>query len=128
MVKIQHIMRKSKKYTIDIKSDFHEWNRYDIYLIVSARDENNNTLFYTNTNYSPSKGSQFSFECQTEEMNPKLFIYIMANEFPNSAIINDSPPFKASIEIRLNDKIAEVLQHDVNQWGGTTINDFPLPQ
>ena len=121
-------MRKNKKYTIDINSSAPEWSRYDIYLIVSARDKENNPLFYTSTNYSPSEGSKFLFECQTEEENPKLFIYIMANEFPNSAIINDSPPFKVDIEIKLNDTIAEVLHHEVNQWGGTTINAFPLPQ
>lgn len=52
----------------------------------------------------------------------EVYLYVVANTFPDSVAIKDSPPFKVRLKVTPEgSKVAEERSYDVNQWGGLTI-------
>jgi hypothetical protein len=49
-----------------------------------------------------------------------MYIYIIANSFPVSTVIKDSPPFEVELLTQKGEAAPEISRHSVNQWGGAT--------
>lgn len=51
----------------------------------------------------------------------EVYIYIVVNTFPDSEMIKDSPPFKATLKVTPQGGKPEERSYEVNQWGGMTV-------
>ena len=128
-------MAKQGKITVDIKSGFDGWWRYNVYVsAASFRDEQRiEYRSLTDTVYPLGRGDEVR-PCP-EDYNPKrplhleveegdsleLFIYVIPNTMPFADAIRQSPPFKMRVAVK-----GSIIAHNedffVNQWGGASIH------
>lgn len=123
-------------YKISVSSDYIQWWRYNIFLTVVGYDPDGKITSYDSTSdktyeiggdasqrIAPA-GSQ---KHRTVEVSSKpchraeIYLYIIANTFPESTEIKDSPPFKIALTTMSDDKTIGTTEYDVNQWGGLTL-------
>ncbi|MFI3248550.1 MAG: hypothetical protein R3Y39_05410 [Rikenellaceae bacterium] len=70
-------------------------------------------------NFDPSL--PLILECDSAD-NIHAIIYVIAHTLPLDRSIEESPPFPIMIQIFRDDKEVYAQQHEVNQWGGATVN------
>lgn len=130
---------KGKVFTIELGSSYPEWWRYNVYVSVAEYDSEGVRTGYRNAvdrvyeieegageaaRQAPAGWTSGSRRVSvvTEPCDHiAIYVYAIANTFPGSALIRDSPPFEAELTVREGSR--EVLRktYEVNQWGGLTI-------
>lgn len=124
------------KYKVELICDYPEWWRYNVYMMVVGFDRDGNNAAFNNfiekvydVNYggeprevpdgytTPRTVTLITDECAYVE----IYIYVVANTFPRSAVISDSPSFDACLRVSANDRMLKEQTYEVNQWGGLTI-------
>ncbi len=70
-------------------------------------------------NYNPSE--PLILECKNAD-SIHAIIYVIAHTLPEDRMVENSPPFALQVKIYSDEKELYVQEHQVNQWGGATIN------
>ncbi len=129
-----------REFLIRVTCDYPQWWRYNLYMIAVAFDEKGERIDYhsfTDRVYEPSEDltrqrpadypSPRIAEIRTSPCDHcEFYFYAVANTFPASPVIRDSPPFEATLEISSGDEILERKTLEVNQWGGCTLVAYPI--
>ena len=132
----------TKQYKIKISSNYEEWWRYNIFLTTVGYDEMDQVIFYksiTDRPYeitgddeyrsNPLEGERLiELNCSDLAYRAELYLYVITNTYPQTPIIREWPPFKMTLQVEINGEIAEQSDHEVNQWGGTTLIGYKLPE
>ena len=134
-------MACTKKYNIKITSNYDEWWRYNIFLTAVGYDEEGKVISYksmTDRPYeingtdeirtNPIEGERvIELDSQDLVFRAELYLYVITNTYPQTPIIREWPPFKMNLHVEINGEIVEQSEHEVNQWGGTTLIGYKLP-
>lgn len=127
----------SNIYRISLTCDYPDWWRYNIYASVVCYDEQEAIVGYVNFvdqvlepqtgEHIRAKPAQYDPQRPIEVVSEPchhavLYLYVIANTFPDSKVIRDSPPFEAQVAITAGDQLISTTTHEVNQWGGFTIS------
>ena len=106
-------------------SEFEHWERFKLFLVVVGYDTEDKVLCYCSSSEKKSNGTVFV----TTELCAyvKIYIYVIASEFPETALIRETPSFPAEMSIYRDGYLIEKSSHDVNQWGGATISGYRIP-
>lgn len=124
------------KYKVELLCDYPEWWRYNVYMMVVGFDSGGNNAVFNNfidkvydANYggeprqapagyvTPREIALVTGECACIE----IYIYVVANTFPQSAVISESPSFDARLRVSADGRVLKEKIYEVNQWGGLTI-------
>ena len=129
------MVKEATKYCVELLCDYPQWWRYNIFMMAVGYDRDGNTVSFNNLIdkvYDADYGSGVRTEpagyptprTARLESDPcayaDLYVYVVANTFPLSAAIADSPPFEAVLRISGGGLIEE-RRCEVNQWGGLTV-------
>lgn len=128
--------RSETKYKVELLCDYPEWWRYNVYMMVVGFDSEGNNAVFNNlidkiydanyrgdlreapADYTISRDiSLITSECAYVE----IYIYVVANTFPQSDVISDSPSFDARLRVSAEGRVLKDKIYEVNQWGGLTI-------
>ncbi len=128
-------------YRVRLLCDYEQWWRYNIFMTVVEFDAEGHLTGYRNfidrvyevddgdddrtapEGYTNDRGAEITTEpCQRIE----IYLYVITNTFPVSAVIRDSPPFPARLVVERDGKTVVDRQWEVNQWGGLTLVGFPV--
>lgn len=128
---------KTSKFNVDLSCDYAQWWRYNVYISVVCYDEQSQIVDYLNyvdkiydiengeaersqpANYPvPRQVGLESIPCD----HISLYLYVIANTFPRSLAVRDSPPFPATLTVRCDGKAIIKRNCEVNQLGGFTIS------
>lgn len=124
------------KYKVEIKCAYSQWWRYNIFMTVVGRDNEGAQLSYSNLVnrvYDIGDGSEIRTAPQDYNNARPLsvtvdscdyidvYLYIIANTFPESLVIRDSPSFPIEVVVKRDSMVIERTTIDVNQWGGSTL-------
>lgn len=127
---------KLTKYKVELLCDYPEWWRYNLFVMVVGLDESGNVVAFNNFSdrvYDAEYGSEgrgapegYNNEGRVAvESDPcdhvEIYVYVVANTFPASAAIKDSPPFEVVLRVSAAGKVLEEKPYEVNQWGGLTV-------
>jgi len=140
---------KNAIYTVELACSYAEWWRYNIYLSVAELDADDHLTDYRNVIdriYDIEEGSgnevrqaPADFEATRRVVSAEtgacdhvaIYLYVIANTFPHSVRISDSPPFSMNLVVRCMAAggAKEMLRQtcEVNQWGGLTIAGLRIP-
>lgn len=125
-----------KEVTIKLSSDFPFWWRFNIYMSAVCYGQDGHMVEYCNlidsvydiqtdseTRLCPlDYDTNREIKLQTPPCDKvKLYLYIIANTFPQSRIIRDSPPFDARLMMSVGEEILTDQIIKVDQLGGHTI-------
>ena len=55
------------------------------------------------------------------EGHADAYVYVIANTFPDSDIIRESPPFDITLNYTIDGNAPVTNTYKVNQWGGLTV-------
>ena len=128
-------------YRVRLLCDYEQWWRYNIFMTVVEYDGGNRQTGYRNfidraydvddgsddrtapEGYTNDRGAEITTgPCHRIE----IYLYVIANTFPSSVVIRDSPPFQARLVVERDGQPAVDRLWDVNQWGGLTLVGFPV--
>ncbi|MDR2894610.1 MAG: hypothetical protein LBU97_04035 [Alistipes sp.] len=104
-----------KRFKIEVRSAFHEWDRYDVYMTAVCLGADGEMTDYVS----------LTDKTATLETPPcdhaDLYLYVIAREFPASEVIAASPPFDISVSVSASGSKPTVTTYPVNQWGGLSV-------
>ncbi len=123
-------------FSVSVTSDFQEWWRYNIFLIVETFDDSGQRLEYLktcDTVYEIGNGNEI--RTPPSDYNPArpisittppcdhiaIYLYVVPNTFPASTVIRNSPDFMVTLHVTHNGKLIQETDYPVNQWGGVTL-------
>ena len=126
-------MAKPEFVKIDIRSDYEQWWRYNVYVsAASFRDgeriayrsvidivyplESDNEVRLRPTDYDPARPIHLEVEAGD---SIELFIYVIPNTMPVDDEIRNSPPFKMTLKAK-GAYVSHSEEFSVNQWGGVS--------
>jgi hypothetical protein len=136
-------MAKDKIFRAEVRSVFPEWWRYNVFMTVACYDSVGQIVDYltiTDKVYEPGDGTEI--RTVPTDYNPvrplaletppcdhaELFVYVIANTFPTSQVIKDSPPFEIEVWTSAGGEKPRSTSYLVNQWGGLTLKQLLAPQ
>ena len=139
-------------YTVELTCGYAEWWRYNIYLSVAEFDAEERLVDYRNLvdriyDIEDGRGSELrrapaDFEAARHVISIgtgacdhiAVYLYVIANTFPSSVRISDSPPFVVDFVVwRMAEDspggTKEIFRYayEVNQWGGLTLAGLRIP-
>ncbi len=114
-----------KSFAVDVRCDYAEWGRYDLFVTAVCFDEADAVVDYVN---STAKDTPLvTPPCARAE----IYIYVIAREFPASDVVAASPPFDVEVVVTSSDASSPqspgppgsqtTATHPVNQWGGLSL-------
>ena len=144
---------KNATYAVELTCGYAEWWRYNIYLSVAEMDADDRLTDYRSVVdriYDIEEGSggevrkaPAGFEATPRTVSLEtgvcdhivIYLYVIANTFPASAKISNSPPFPMNFTVRHTPEgspreTTEIFSHiyEVNQWGGVTVGGLRVPK
>jgi hypothetical protein len=129
-------MAEDKILRAEVRSTFAEWWRYNVFMTVACYDTDGRIIDYlTLTDKVYETGDGTEIRTAPADYNParplvletppchhaELFVYVIANTFPSSVVIKDSPPFEIEILTSRGGEKPVTTLYPVNQWGGLTL-------
>jgi hypothetical protein len=131
-----HEMAKEKIFRAEVRCAFPEWWRYNVFMTVACYDTGGGIVDYlslTDKVYETGDGTEIRLA--PNDYNPlrplvletppcdhaELFVYVIANTFPSSTVIKDSPPFEIEVLTSAGGEKPVTTIYPVNQWGGLTL-------
>ncbi len=126
-------------YTIEIKSDYEELYRYNIIVTCAGYGSDGDEryvvgreLIYSEEIRSLAEpkplppagfkvGEPLTLECD-DAVSIHAIVYVITNSLPKDRAVTASPPFPLVVVIRRGDEVIYDTSHEVNQWGGATID------
>jgi hypothetical protein len=129
-------MGENKIRRVEVRSAFPEWWRYNVFMTVTCYDADEKVVDYltlVDKVYETGDGTEIRTAPQgynharplSIETSPcdraDLFVYVIANTFPSSAVIKDSPPFEIEVVTSAGGEKPSKTLYPVNQWGGLTL-------
>ncbi|MFI3259102.1 MAG: hypothetical protein R3Y16_03300 [Rikenellaceae bacterium] len=126
-------------YKIGVKSDYEELYRYNLVITCAGYDAQGEQLYVTGVEKIYSEefnetfgvlppipldfivGESLTLECETAE-KIHVIVYVVTTSLPKSRLVDDSPPFDLEIRVERDSETIYELTHQVNQWGGASIN------
>ena len=124
------------RYTVSVASDYAEWWRYNIFLVVEAFDGEGGRIEYLKTSdtvYEIGDGTEVREA--PEGYDParpvslasppcayvSIYLYVVPNTFPASSLIRESPDFAMTLTVSRGGEEVLSNEYSVNQWGGITL-------
>ncbi|MDL2320634.1 hypothetical protein LJC45_05840 [Alistipes sp. OttesenSCG-928-B03] len=121
---------------VELLCDYPEWWRYNVYIMAVGFDADGENAVFTNlidkvydaayggaprtmpADYkTPRVISLTTAPCAYAD----IYVYVVANTFPASEVIGDSPSFDAELRVSADGTCIDQSTWEVNQWGGLTI-------
>ena len=128
-------------YRVRLLCDYEQWWRYNLFMTVVEYDAESRVTGYRNfidriydvddggdhrtapPGYTNDRGAEITTEaCRRIE----IYLYVITNTFPESAVIRDSPPFPVRLVVERDGRTVTDRSWAVNQWGGLTLVGFPV--
>ncbi len=126
-------------YTITIRSPFEELWRYNIMLMCGGYDaehrqiyvESSERIYNEDLNVSIARLPQTPPDFRPDEPlsllcgeshSIHLILYVITHTLPEDRVVDHSPPFPMRIEVERDGEAIYDVVHEVNQWGGATID------
>lgn len=129
-------MKELKRYRIELECDYEEWWRYNLYISAACYNADGGIADYVNLSDKVydigsgiesrtrpagyARGAKVTLETPPC-VRAEFFLYAVANTFPHSDIIRNSPPFSAAVACYTDGRLTERTEYAVNQWGGLTL-------
>ncbi len=129
-------MAGGKIFRAEVKCAYPEWWRYNVFMTAACFDADGKISDYltlTDKVWEPGDGSEVreapagydparplvleTTPCDHSE----IYVYVIANTFPVSAVIKESPPFVIELVVSRDGGSPETYPYNVNQWGGLTV-------
>ncbi len=122
-------------YKAEVKCAYPEWWRYNVFMTAACFDADGRISDYltlTDKTWEPGDGSEVRQAPAGYDTSRPLvletppcdhadiYVYVIANTFPVSAAIKDSPPFEIELLTSTDGGRPETNMYKVNQWGGLT--------
>lgn len=104
-----------KSFKAEVRSGFHEWNRYNVYMTAVCYAAGGDMSDYVNL--TDKTGALVTPPCDRAD----LYLYVIAREFPASEVIAASPPFEIELAISTDGSKPVFTTYSVNQWGGLSV-------
>lgn len=132
-------MSKNKIFRAEVRSTYPEWWRYNVFVTVACYNQSGRIVDYltlADKVYEVGDGTEirtapadYSLSRPlTLETPPcdhaELFVYVIANTFPSSVVIKDSPPFEIEVLTKAGGEKSVTTLYPVNQWGGLTLKQM----
>ena len=129
-------MSNNKVFKAEVKCSYPEWWRYNVFMTAAcfdAGDRISDYLTLTDKVYEPGDGSEVrTSPAGYDPVRPlvlqtppcdhaDVYVYVIANTFPVSASIKDSPPFEIELLASAGGGRPGTTVYKVNQWGGLTL-------
>ena len=108
-------MKSVEKFTVEIRSGFDQWWRYNAALMCGAFDASGNRIGFA------SAESRVAEMGSNLEAPPVLYIYVIPHTLPRDNEIGGHPPFPLQVRIRYGDRTVLDKEYSINQWGGASI-------
>ena len=99
-------MKSVEKFTVEIRSGFDQWWRYNAAL------------------EAPPEGLDLHRSLTLETVPCErivLYIYVIPHTLPRDNEIGGHPPFPLQVRIRYGDRTVLDKEYSINQWGGASI-------
>ena len=110
-------MKSVEKFTVEIRSGFDQWGRYNAALMCGAFDASGNLE-------APPEGLDLHRSLTLETVPCErivLYIYVIPHTLPRDNEIGGHPPFPLQVRIRYGDRTVLDKEYSINQWGGASI-------
>ncbi len=127
-------------YITELGCDFPQWWRFNIFMIIVSFDISGKVIdyrshvdkVYETGNLRDEAPAGYAPGRRTVLATPPcdhivIYLYVMANTFPSSDAIRNSPPFSAELKVTSGDGKVHTKNLDVNQWGGCTLVEYRIP-
>ncbi len=102
------------------------WGKFMVYLTAVALDAEGNRLGFYSVKAQGEAGQ--AVELQTGACHHiELLMYAIAEEFPASRTVRDSPDFMCSVVVSADGEIMRQIDLNVNPWGGATLPATVIP-
>ncbi len=108
-----------KSFSIEVRSAFPEWDRYDVYMTAVCFGSGGEMVDYVNL--TDKSLALMTPPCDHAD----LYLYVIAREFPASDVIAASPPFEIELLVSAGSVSPKTTSYAVNQWGGVSLK-LPL--
>ena len=110
-------MKSVEKFTVEIRSGFDQWWRYNAALMCGAAEMGSNLE-------APPEGLDLHRSLTLETVPCErivLYIYVIPHTLPRDNEIGGHPPFPLQVRIRYGDRTVLDKEYSINQWGGASI-------
>lgn len=129
-------MGKNTTYRAEVRCAYPEWWRYNVFMTVACYDAEGKVTDYLTLSdkvYEPGDGTEVRSAPEgydaarplVVETSPcdhaDVYVYVIANTFPASDSIKESPPFEIELLTSRSGDKPETTLYNVNQWGGLTL-------
>ncbi len=108
--------------SISVSSSFAHFSRYDVVVMCGGFDAADAQLYVVSAQKQEGQ-NRLSLEAPAAH-RIELIIYIVPKSLPTGRHepIADHPPFELEVEVKDGTKQIYAAEHDVNAWGGASIN------
>ncbi len=104
-----------KRFRVEVRCAFPEWDRYAVYLTAVCFDSGGGIIDYVNS--TDRDAALETPPCDHAD----LYLYVIAREFPASDVIAASPPFDIELVTSADGAPPKITTCPVNQWGGLSV-------
>lgn len=131
-------MAEDKVFRFVVECSYPGWWRYNVFLTAVCYDSGGRVADYltlTDKVWEPGDGTEVRNAPEgydpdrplVLETSPcrraEIYIYVIANTFPPSDVVGQSPPFGIELVVSRDGGAAEFRAYKVNQWGGLTVKE-----
>ncbi len=127
-------------YKVEIKSYFEELYRYNIMALLAGFNEQGEQSYTVGNELIYSEEINFDFDAVVDPpegftlgeplmlqgesaASIQLLVYVITTTLPEDrSSVSDARPFDLMVTIERDDEVVYEESHEVNQWGGVTIN------
>ncbi len=125
-----------KTYKAEVRCAFPEWWRYNVFMTAACFDADGGISDYLTLSdkvYEPGSGSEVrQAPADYDPARPlvletppcdhaDIYVYVIANTFPASEVIKESPPFAIELLTSHGEDKPTTTLYSVNQWGGLSL-------
>ena len=127
-------MKSVEKFTVEIRSGFDQWWRYNAAVMCGAFDASGNRIGFASAESrvaemgsnleAPPEGLDLHRSLTLETVPCErivLYIYVIPHTLPRDNEIGGHPPFPLQVRIRYGDRTVLDKEYSINQWGGASI-------
>ena len=117
-------MKSVEKFTVEIRSGFDQWWRYNAALMCGAFDASGNRIGFASAESRVAEmGSNLEAPPEGLDLHRSLTldIYVIPHTLPRDNEIGGHPPFPLQVRIRYGDRTVLDKEYSINQWGGASI-------
>lgn len=105
-------------FTIELASDFKEWQRYNVRLMCELQDAGGERVDFVIASGTDDGRTVLRTQACARL---RLFAYVIPSSLPTDRVVGRQPDFAAWLRVRCGDTQLTDERVDINRWGGTSV-------